>query len=188
MIDSIVAVLFGLLPVSAATAPTAPPPTVTASAGEAPRRSGLALGIEVGEPASVTAGYFADKLSIGGAIGTGTLAGPGLSAHVDVQYVAMRLSPEMPLRIGIGGRYYDQHYQPASADELPQKRWGVRASASLALEKPSWQLYGELAPGVDLHRSASCNLLDGANSVCPHAQSTPMFVQFVVGARWFFSH
>ncbi len=187
MIPSIVQVLFGALPMSAATT-APPPPAVTATADEMPHRSGLAIGVELGDPASLTAAYFVDKLSFGAAVGSGTLYGPGFSAHVDIQYVAMQLAPHMPLRLGLGGRYYDQHYQPASVDELPQQRWGVRASAQVALEKPSWQLYAELAPGVDLKRSASCNLLDGVNSVCPHAQSTPMFLQFDVGARWFFSH
>jgi hypothetical protein len=190
-------VLLGLLPVSAATtaaapaapaAATAPVTSVSASAVAPPHRSGLAVGVELGEPVSASVGWFADKLSVDGAIGTGTFAGPGLSVHVDGQLVVANLRPDVPVRVGIGARYYDQHYQPASLDELPQKRWGVRASAAIALEKPAWQVYAEFAPGVDFHRSASCNLADGANSVCPHAQSTPMFVQLVVGARWFFSH
>jgi hypothetical protein len=172
-------------PAPAPTPVAAPAATITASATERPHRTRLGLGAELGEPISATVAYFVDKLSVGGAIGTGTLYGPGLSVHVDCQYEVARLVPEVALRVGLGGRYYDQHYQPASVDELPQSRWGVRASAAVALERPDWQVYGELAPGVDLHRSASCNYFDGVNSVCPHVATTPVFVQFVVGARWF---
>jgi hypothetical protein len=49
------------------------------------------------------------------------------------------------------------------------------------------QLYAELAPGIDFHRTASCTLASGPYTVCPHAQDRPLFVQLVVGARWFLS-
>lgn len=182
MIETLSHILLAFLPMSA------PAATVTASVPPPASPHGLAIGIEAGQPASATVGWFADKLSVDAALGSGTLLGPGFEAHLDVQVIATRLAPNVPLRVGLGGRYYDQHYQAASPDELPQQRWGVRSPVSIALDKPSWQVYAEVAPGVDLHRSASCNLLDGANSVCPHAQSTPAFVDFVVGARFFLSH
>ncbi len=178
-------------PTVAAAEPPAPAPApiaVTASSEPARGPGGLALGVELGDPVSATVAYFAGAFSIGGAIGSGTYAGPGLEAHVDAQLVVARLSPHAPLRIGIGGRYYNDHYQPMSIDEVPDTHLGVRASVALAYETASVQLYVEAAPGIDLYRSASCTLADGPNSICPHAQSSPAFLQLDLGLRWFLSH
>ena len=173
----------------AASDPPASPAAVATKAADAPvRPKGLAVGAEVGEPTSATVGWFAGALSIDAALGTGTLYGPGLSAHVDLQLVVARLEPAIPLRVGLGARYYNQHYQPASIDEVPSSNYGLRVPVALAYEHGSMQLYAEVTPGVDLKRTPSCNLLDGPNSICPHAQATPFFIDVVVGARWFLSH
>jgi hypothetical protein len=149
---------------------------------------GLAIGAEVGEPASLTAAWFTHPIDVALAVGSGTLAGPGFQAHVDVQLIALKLAPDVPLRVGLGARVYDQHYQLMSRDELPDWHLGARASAALAYEHGSMQVYAELAPGVDLWRSPSCSLADGAMSICPHAMSKPVFLDFVIGAHWFLSH
>ncbi|MGE5186357.1 MAG: hypothetical protein ACM31C_30085 [Acidobacteriota bacterium] len=178
--------------VAAATPPPPPPPaaSVVAVPSEPPAagRHGLAAGVELGDPVSATVAFFAGGWSVGAALGTGTLAGPGFEAHVDAQLVVHTLAPNVPLRVGLGGRFYNQHYQPASIDEIPDNHLGVRASVAIAYEKPQWQLYAEAAPGLDVYRSTSCTLADGPNSVCPHAQSLPVFFQLDVGLRWFFSH
>lgn len=159
-------------------------------AADAPPRSlhGLALGIEVGEPTSLTIAWLRDRLGFAAAIGSGTLAGAGLSFHADVQLEVARVNPRVPLRIGLGGRYYHHGYTPMSFDEVPDSHYGVRASISLAYERNALQLYAEVAPGVDVYRTASCTLASGPYSICPHAQDRPLFVQVVIGARWFLSH
>jgi hypothetical protein len=146
------------------------------------------VGAELGEPTSATIGWFTGKLAVLAAIGSGTVAGPGISAHADMQMIVARLAPAVPIRVGLGGRFYHHGYQPMSVDEIPHDHVGLRASAAIAFERGPLQLYGELAPGVDLVRTSSCTLADGPRSICPHAQSSPLFVQLVVGARWFLSH
>ena len=171
----------------AAAAATAPPAaSVTQTSASPPRAyAGLALGIELGEPTSATVAWFTGKLSVIGALGTGTHAGVGVHLHADAQLELARLRPDLPFRVGLGLRYYHHGYHPASIDELPDTHIGVRASAAVALERGSMQFYAELAPGVDVHRSASCSLRSGASSICPHAQESPLFLELVIGARWF---
>lgn len=149
---------------------------------------GLAVGAELGEPTSATLAYFIGALTFGGAIGTGTVEGAGVSAHADVQLVVTHLSPSLPVRVGLGLRYYHQGYQPMSIDEVPDSHYGARASATLAYQHGPLELYGEVAPGIDFVRTPSCTLADGPNSICPHAMAGPFFFQLVVGARWFLSH
>jgi hypothetical protein len=181
-------------------APPAPPPapvvepsrpvpsaTVHVVAGAA-RSGGLAVGVEAGNPTSATLAWFHGGLVVDGAIGTGTLSGPGLSLHVDVQTVVHALSPALSLRVGLGARYYHHGYQAMSLDEVPDSHEGLRAPITLAYHAGATELYAEVAPGVDVHRSASCTLASGPNSICPHAQERPLFVQLVVGARWFLGH
>lgn len=164
-------------------------PSVTSRVGEpAPAaQHGLAIGIELGEPTSATIGWFKGKLALLGALGTGTYEGPGVEGHADAQLEVHRLAANMPLRIGLGARLYHHGYHQSSIDETPDTHLGVRASASIALERGKLQLYAEIAPGIDVVRSSSCNLSSGARSVCPHAQEAPVFLQLAVGARWFFS-
>lgn len=186
------AAILGALAIASAAhaepAPAPPSPAITAAAPAAAPASGLALGVELGEPSSLTAGWFRGKLGVAAAIGTGTLAGPGVSLHADLELEVARLAPHVALRIGLGGRYYHHGYQPMSMDEIPDSHYGIRASAGVALERGPLQLYAELAPGLDVHRTPSCTLADGPDSICPHAQASPLFVQLVVGARWFLSH
>ena len=172
-----------------ARAPSPAPTTTTATtAGPARAQRGLALGVEIGEPASVTVGWWKDTLGVAAALGTGTREGAGLSVHADLQLLAARLAPAVPLRLGLGGRYYRHGYEPMSVDEVPDSHYGIRASAALAYETGALQLYAEVAPGVDVKRTASCTLGSGPYSICPHAQEHPLFLQLVVGARWFLSH
>jgi hypothetical protein len=147
--------------------------------------SGLAAGIEVGEPSSGTVGWFTRRLGVAVAIGTGTLEGPGVSMHADLQLTLARLSPGVPLYAGVGARYYHHGYRAMSIDEIPDTHVGVRGTVGLGLERGRFRIYAELAPGVDLARTSSCTLASGARSVCPHAQDAPVFAQLVVGARWF---
>jgi hypothetical protein len=165
-----------------------PPATVVTTAPPATAsQHGLAVGVEVGEPTSATVGWWTGKLGLSGALGTGTREGVGLSLHVDVQYVVARLAPSIPLRIGLGGRYYHHGYDASSFDEIPDSHYGIRAAVALAHEHGPLQIYAELAPGVDVKRTASCTLASGPYSICPHAQELPLFIQLVVGARWFLS-
>lgn len=157
-----------------------------ASRSEAP--SGLAAGIELGEPSSLTIGWFTGELGFSAALGTGTFAGPGVSLHVDATRTVTRLRPNIPLYVGLGGRYYHHGFRAMSIDETPDSHYGVRATVGVALDRGPLRIYAELAPGVDLRRTSSCTLASGARSVCPHAQENPVFAQFVVGARWFVSH
>lgn len=175
--------------IAGAAAGAAPAASTRASADEAPAaQKGLALGVELGEPTSATLGFFAGAIGVTGAVGSGTREGLGLSAHVDVQVVAARFAPNIPLRVGLGARYYHHGYKPASIDEIPDSHYGVRAPIAVALEKGSLQLYAEVAPGLDFKRTTSCTLASGPDSICPHAQESPFFVQLVIGARFFFSH
>lgn len=190
------AIMFSLKGTTAAAAP-APAPALeprretfadAPPADESPGQRGLALGVELGEPASLTVGWFAGKLALLAAIGTGTRAGLGVHVHADAQLEVARLRPDVPVRIGLGARFYHHGYEPASIDEIPDDHIGVRATGAIALERGALQLYAEIAPGIDVMRSTSCAFASGTQSVCPHAQATPLFLQFVIGARWFLSH
>lgn len=150
-----------------------------------PAPAGLAIGVEAGEPSSATVAFFAGRLGGQLAVGSGTWMGPGLSLHADALAEVARLAPALALRAGLGLRWYDQHYAPASADELPSQNLGIRASLAIAYRRPALELYAELAPGVDVHRTASCTLADGPMSICPHAMERPIFLDVVVGARWY---
>lgn len=191
-LDAMLATLSASVPAPPAAASAPAPVADVEAAAPAPDparpQQGLALGIELGEPTSATVGLFTGKLALLGAIGSGTFQGPGLSAHIDAQLEVTRLAPSIPLRVGLGGRFYHHGYQPMSVDEIPHEHYGLRASAALAVERGAMQLYAEVAPGIDLKRSASCTLADGPRSVCPHAQSSPLFVQLVLGARFFITH
>lgn len=159
-----------------------------AGVARADDRHGLAVGAELGEPTSATVGWLTPALVLDAAIGSGTLYGPGLSAHADVEAVATRLAEQAVLRVGLGVRYYDQHYKLASMDELPSTNYGVRVPVALAYDVGAIQIYLEAAPGYDFKRTQSCTLADGPNSICPHAQATHLFLDVVVGARWYLSH
>jgi hypothetical protein len=165
-----------------------PAASATASASDDPHPRGLAVGVELGEPTSATVAWLMDGLSLSGAIGSGTRAGMGLSLHADAQLVVAHFTPTLPLRVGLGFRYYHHGYKPASVDELPDSHYGIRGSIAVAHESGALSLYAELAPGVDVKRTRSCSLADGPNSICPHAQESPLFLQLVIGARWAFSH
>jgi len=183
---SAAAIVAAVAPVRADT--PAPATTITETETSAAAQQGIALGVEVGEPTSVTVGWWKGDLGVSAAVGSGTFEGVGLSFHADAQLVVARLAPKIPVRVGLGGRYYHHGYDAMSFDEVPDSHIGIRASAAIALETGAIQLYAEVAPGVDVYRSASCTLASGAYSICPHTQELPFFVQLVVGARWFLSN
>ena len=174
---------------AAAGAAAAPAPTTTVSATTEPAGTpkGLAVGVEVGDPIAVTAAFNTGSLMLAGAVGSATVESPGVTAHGDVQFVATRISPKAVLRLGVGVRYY-RHSHLASPDELPSTHLGARLSSAFAVQAGAAEVYLEIAPGIDFLRTNSCNLADGAYSVCPHAQESPLFFEGVIGLRFFLSH
>lgn len=170
--------------------PAAAEPTVAARAPGPP--VGLSLGVEVGEPTSVTARYEVSPLglAISAGVGSGVRDGHGLQLHGDLTITPIVLRRDRDLRIpiylGVGARYYRHQYEPASIDEIPDVHEGVRApiGVAAAFMKLGLEIYIEVAPGYDLYRSESCNLMSGVNSVCPHALSPRGFFQGVIGARY----
>ena len=173
---------------SAAVAGTVADTRAPVQARESAEHAGFAVGAELGEPTSATGGFYTGKLAVLAALGSGTFEGPGVSFHADVQLRIAYVAPQFPIRVGLGARYYHHGYEAMSVDEIPHSHYGLRASGTLAYERGPLELYAELAPGVDLKRTRSCNFSSGVDTVCPHAQDAPVFVQFVVGARWFISH
>lgn len=172
--------------------PSATKPAVTATAETsnepAVAQRGLAVGVELGQPTAVTVGWWTGKVGVTGAIGTGTWSGAGVSAHVGVALEVTRIAAQMPVEVGLGGRIYHHGYTPMSIDETPDTHYGAFASVALGYELGALRLYAEASPGVDFKRTTSCSLVSGPYSICPHAQDNPLFVQLVVGARWFLSH
>ena len=155
--------------------------------------SGIAVGVEVGEPTAATVRWAGldGLLGVGAAIGSGTRSGVGLSMHADVTItpvvVYRRGGTQVPLHVGVGIRRYAHGYEPMSIDELPDVHTGVRlvVGAGVALADPSIEVYLEVAPGYDVGRSEACSLVSGTDSLCPHAQSGRGFVDLVIGARWY---
>lgn len=189
------ACLATLVAVSAARAASADPstakPAVTTTASPSERgaaQHGLAVGVELGQPTAATVSWWTDKLGITGAIGTGTWSGIGVSTHVGVELEVARLAAHMPVTVGLGGRIYHHGYTAMSTDETPDTHYGAFASLTIGYELGAMRLYAEASPGVDVKRTTSCSLISGPYSICPHAQDNPLFLQLVVGARWFFSH
>jgi hypothetical protein len=171
--------------------------SVPAVAGAEPAPSekpeGLAVGVEVGEPSALTLRWVAPGglLGVGGAIGTGTRSGAGLSAHAEITVVPViahrARSTAVLLHAGGGVRLYRHGYDAMSVDEIPDAHVGLRAvlGADVVLTSASLELYLEVAPGYDVHRTASCTLRSGVDSVCPHAAASRGFVDVVLGARWY---
>lgn len=172
-------------PTATPTAEPAPAPAVTAHADAPAAPRGIAVGVELGEPTSLTVGYWAGALGIRAAVGTGTRAGVGIAARVEGLLEVARLAPHVPLHVGLGARLYHHGFQEMSFDEVPDTHVGIRASLALGYERGGMLLYAEASPGVDVLRTTSCSLASGPYSICPHAQATPLFLQLVVGARWF---
>lgn len=163
-------------------------PERTSGSAGARGREGLAIGLEAGEPVSATLAWFRGRIDVAAGVGTGTLAGVGLSLHGDVQLAIAELATQTPLRVGVGVRYYHHGYDPASFDEVPDSHYGVRGSLAIARRFDRVEVYAEAAPGIDFKRTASCTLASGPDSICPHAMSSPFFLQLVLGARWFLSN
>jgi|JI10StandDraft_1071094.scaffolds.fasta_scaffold00364_44 hypothetical protein len=164
------------------------------AAGEpaaAPR--GLAVGVEVGQPSTVTARFAAldGALGVGAGVGTGTLDGTGLTIRGGLTFAPVVLaagpSRALPIYLGVGARYYQHHYDPASIDELPDRHVGLEASlgVALALRGPRLELYLDGGPGYDVGRSDSCSFASGVMTVCPHQQATRLYWHGGLGVRWY---
>lgn len=174
-------------------APAAPPAADATVSGQPPARSpsGIAVGAEVGEPSSLIARWAGagGRLGIDAGIGSGMRGGRGLSLHAGftVAPVALRLGGSSVLTpyLGAGVRHYRHHYEPRSIDELDDNHTGVRLLAGLALALGRLEIYAQGGPGWDLSRTASCSLISGVDSVCPHAQSSAIFVHAVLGVRYY---
>lgn len=162
--------------------------TTATRSEQAVAQQGLAVGVELGQPTAVTVSWWTGKLGVTGAVGTGTWSGPGAFAHVGAELEVARLAPKIGVDVGLGGRIYHHGYNPMSTDETPDTHYGAFASVALGYEVGALRLYAEASPGVDVKRTTSCFLISGPYSICPHAQDNPLFVQLVVGARWFLSH
>jgi len=128
---------------------------------------GIALGVELGEPTSATAGWFSGRLAATAGVGSGTLDGIGLAVHGELRYEAAQLSGRFPLRFGAGFRYYRHEEQSRASDT----RYGVRAIVEIATRFDPVELYAELAPGVDLDRTRQARSM--------------LFANLAIGARWF---
>jgi len=177
---------------SGAAAPSAPAPAATvARPPPASSPAGIAVGIEVGEPTSVTARWagLGGRIGADAGIGSGTRGGHGLSLHGQVTAAPFALPVgRMVLTpyLGLGLRYYRHHYEPMSIDEVDDDHTGVRASLGLALALPSHlEIYAQGGPGWDLSRTDSCTLISGVDAICPHAQSSRSFVHAVLGVRFY---
>jgi hypothetical protein len=187
-ISTLALVAVGLMGSTAAAEPAA-----DTTAQDRSTLDGIGLGVELGEPSSITVGYLAADPGIGAsvAIGTGTMSGTGLQLRADVTWIPVVFNRQsavrIPLRVGLGGRYYRHGYAPASLDEIDDRHTGVRLpiGAAVALMDLGLEIYLEVAPGYDLARTESCNLGSGASSVCPHTMSSRAFVHGVVGLRYY---
>jgi len=183
-----VLVLIGVL----ATAPARLAAAKTPAHDEVTQRrgppSGLAIGVEVGEPSAVTLRYAlgGGRFGVQVGVGSGVVGGTGLAVHGDLTVGVVRLGQRSLLFAGVGARYYRHHYPLASVDELSDTHTGVRVPVGVTAPIGGLELYLQVAPGYDLARSQSCNLASGVNSLCPHAASSRLFVHANLGARFYF--
>lgn len=174
-------VLLGALAGAAAADPPTAAPT------------GLAVGVEVGQPTTATVRFAAvdGTLGVGVGVGSGTLDGTGLTVRGGVTFapvVAMRsASHALPIYLGVGGRYYRHHYDPASIDELADRHVGLEGTlgAALALRGHGLEVYLDGGPGYDVDRTDSCSFMSGVDSLCPHQQSTRLYWHAALGVRWY---
>ncbi len=127
---------------------------------------GLAFGVELGEPTSITAGWFADRFAVTTGVGSGTIDGLGLTVHGELRYEATRIADKFPLRLGGGLRYYRHEEQ----NRLPDTRYGVRAIIEISTRHAPFELYAELAPGIDVDRTRQAR--------------SNLFANLAIGARW----
>ena len=177
-----------LLGLGAARAAATEPDASLANSSQTPP-SGLAVGVELGEPSAATVRYSLaeGKFGIQAGIGSGVFGGYGLHVHGDLTFGVLKLGKRSQVYLGLGARYYQHTYEPASIDEIPDTHFGLRLPIGLTAPVGGrLELYLQAAPGYDLKRSESCSLISGANSLCPHAVSSRWFVQAVVGARFYF--
>ncbi|MBK9032036.1 MAG: hypothetical protein IPL61_12050 [Myxococcales bacterium] len=165
-------------------------PTVAARTGPP---TGVAIGVELGQPSTVTVRWatLAGKLGVGAGVGTGTLDGTGLTIRGGVTFapVVLAATPRraVPLFVGVGARYYAHHYDPASIDELPDRHVGLEATvgAALVLRASRLEVYLDGGPGYDVGRSDSCGFASGVATLCPHQGASRLYLHAAVGLRWY---
>lgn len=168
-------------------------PAVTATTATTAAPTGLAIGVELGQPSTATVHWAGvdGRLGVSAGIGTGVLDGAGVTVRGGIRWSALIVgaSPAraVPVYLGVGGRYYRHGYQPASIDELPDRHLGVEATvgAALVLRARRLELYGEAGPGYDVDRTASCSLISGVDSICPHAADPRLYLHAAIGLRWY---
>ena len=124
-------------------------------------------------------------------VGSGTLDGTGLTIRGGVTFAPVVLaagaSRALPIYLGVGARYYQHHFDPASIDELPDRHVGLEGTlgVALALRGPRLELYLDGGPGYDVGRSDSCSFASGVMTVCPHQQATRLYWHGGLGLRWY---
>lgn len=186
---------------AADTPPAADPPAASSlqrtdgadDGGAARLPEGFAIGLEAGDPSSVSAAFAAlgGHVAVAAAVGTGTRNGIGLQVHGDVIATPLVLHRSgrtvVPLHVGVGVRWWRHDYEPMTIDEIDDEHLGIRGSLAVGvvLPSPRLEVYLEGAPGYDLSRTESCSLISGVDSLCPHAQSGRAFLNVLLGARWF---
>ena len=166
-------------------------PALAAAEPAAP--TGLAVGLEVGQPSTATVRFATldGTLGVGVGVGTGTLEGRGLTVRGGATFAPVVLAAGAgrvaPIYLGAGARYYLHDDAPASIDELPDRHVGLEATlgVALALRAPRLELYVDGGPGYDVGRSDSCSFASGAMTLCPHQQATRLYWHAGVGLRWY---
>lgn len=148
------------------------------------------VGIELGNPTGIVfkMPLAGGLVGVAAGMGSGTVDGMGFAAHAELLVTPLTLmGGVLPVHVGAGLRYYAHHYDPASVDEISDRHVGVRMPVGLGyrLQSLSMETYVEVAPGWDLGKSASCTLMSGTRSICPH-EDDRFFFNFALGARYVF--
>ena len=146
---------------AAAAQPTAV--TAHATAPASPARNGLAVGVELGDPSSATAAWFLRQALRRARARHRDVRRPGLLRRTSTP--SSRCITSRPTSRSASGSVLattTSTTRRCRASEIPDSHYGLRASVALAYEHGPLELYAELAPGVDVKRTQSCTLVDGA--------------------------
>lgn len=156
-----------LLIAAAAAAPS------TASASEVGTSRKFGLGVTLGAPSGLSMKIFLAKMhALDIAIGAGWYGGASLDTHLDYHFYATQLTRtsafELPLYVGIGGRFNfwfkdEDHHYWGGAKHSGRVGVGVRVPVGIAfhLNKVPVDVFLEIVPGVGLFPGVGFHL-DGA--------------------------